>query len=451
MKTLWFGAFFSALLLTMVGTGVGLALGTAWGLGVALVLTVLLGLHHLQQLHKLMGWLKGPLDAPVPEGSGIWDKVFIGLHRRVRTRNEQQRALNLALERFRRAAEALPDGVVILSPHRQIEGMNSKAALFLGLNQRTDMGQTITNLLRQPDFSAYLDTGAFDDPLVLRNTRADGASLQIQVVPYAGERQLLLVRDVTKLERLETMRSDFVANVSHELKTPLTVVAGFIETLQDLHGSLSPDQVEHYLSLAHDQSIRMQHLISDLLTLSALETGGSNAEVEPVAVAPLLEAVQADTLALSGGRHRITLEMDGPSHILGAATELRSAFGNLASNAVRYTPEGGSIALRWQKVAEGDGVPGEDGGAAFVVADTGIGIPSQHIPRLTERFYRVDRGRSRESGGTGLGLAIVKHVLTRHQGWLEVESEPGKGSRFSARIPAARLISAPAPGTARAA
>ncbi len=433
MKTLWIGAVLTALLLAAVGAGVGIFLGTTRAVEVVLALTVLLGLHHLHQLHKLMAWLKGSLDTPVPEGAGIWDKVFAGLHRRVRIRVEQQQALSNALERFRRAGEALPDGVVILSQHRQIEGMNTKAAAFLGLNLRSDVGQTITNLLRQPDFVAYLDGGQFGEPLILRNVRADGVCLQIQVVPYAGERQLLLVRDVTQLERLETMRRDFVANVSHELKTPLTVVAGFIETLQDLHDSLSPEQVEHYLSLAHDQSIRMQHLIADLLTLSALETSGSSAETELVEVAPLLEAVRADSLALSSGRHEVTLEMDGPARILGVASELRSAFGNLASNAVRYTPEGGRISLRWQRRPDG---------AAFVVADTGIGIPPQHIPRLTERFYRVDRGRSRESGGTGLGLAIVKHVLTRHQGWLEVESEPGKGSTFTAHFPATRFPSA---------
>lgn len=442
MKTLWIGAVLSVALLAALGVTLAIFFGVTLALEVVLALILLLGVHHLHQMHMLLAWLKGPLESPVPEGSGIWDVVFAGLHRRVRVRVEQQQVLSQALERFRRAGEALPDGVVILSPHRHIEGMNAKAAAFLGLNLRTDVGQTITNLLRQPDFVAYLDGGQYADPLVLHSTRADEPSLQVQVVPYASERQLLLVRDVTQLERLETMRRDFVANVSHELKTPLTVVAGFIETLQDLHGTLPPDRVEHYLSLAHDQSIRMQHLIADLLTLSALETSGSLAEGELVELGPLFEAVRADSLALSGGRHEISLEVDGPARMFGVASELRSVFGNLASNAVRYTPEGGHIHLRWE---------GRPEGAAFMVSDTGIGIPPQHIPRLTERFYRVDRGRSRESGGTGLGLAIVKHVLTRHQGHLDVDSEPGKGSRFTAcfpgsRFPTASAAEAAAPG-----
>lgn len=430
MKTLWIGALLSLLLFAVLGVGLGLFFGSTVALTAILALVLLLGLHHLYQLHLLLTWLKGPLESPVPEGSGIWDAVFAGLHRRVRVRVEQQQVLSQALERFRRAGEALPDGVLILSPHRQIEGMNAKAAHFLGFNLRTDVGQTITNLLRQPEFVGYLDGGCFDEPLVLHSTRAEEPTLQIQVVPYASERQLLLIRDVTQLERLETMRRDFVANVSHELKTPLTVVAGFIETLQDLYPTLPPDRIEHYLSLAHDQAIRMQHLIADLLTLSALETSGSLAEGELVDLVPLFEAVRADTLILSEGRHEITLEIVGPGRMFGVASELRSVFGNLASNAVRYTPKGGRISLRWESRPEG---------AAFIVSDTGIGIPPQHIPRLTERFYRVDRGRSRESGGTGLGLAIVKHVLTRHHGALEVESEPGKGSRFSACFPASRF------------
>jgi len=227
------------------------------------------------------------------------------------------------------------------------------------------------------------------------------------------------------------MRRDFVANVSHELKTPLTVVSGFVEMLVDDFEAYPREDALHYLRLVQDQSGRMQHLIDDLLTLSALETGSLVATDEAVDIPALLRLIHQEAQALSAGRHSVSFRCDGPATVRGCANELRSAFSNLASNAVRYTPDGGRVDLIWEQTA--------DGGAAFRVCDSGIGVAPQHIPRLTERFYRVDRSRSRETGGTGLGLAIVKHVLTRHQGCLEVESELGKGSCFSARLPAKRI------------
>jgi two-component system phosphate regulon sensor histidine kinase PhoR len=251
------------------------------------------------------------------------------------------------------------------------------------------------------------------------------------VVPYGDARSLLLSRDITQIEKLESMRRDFVANVSHELKTPLTVVNGFVETLLDGFPEMSEEEARSFLTLVHEQAQRMQRLIEDLLTLSALETGRPPPSEESVAVDELLAEVADEARALSGCRHKIELIGRSGDRLLGSRSELRSALGNLVSNAVRYTPEGGAIGIAWQR--------GVDGSGAFSVSDNGIGIESQHLPRLTERFYRVDRGRSRESGGTGLGLAIVKHALTRHQAVLEIRSEPGNGSTFTARFPPSKV------------
>lgn len=430
VKAVWLRAFFFLFLLCAVTGPVWIFVGRqqAWETFCGGLLLYLL--YHLWFLAKLMRWLRGPLDARVPAGWGIWEVAFAGLHRRVRIRLEQQHSLARALERFRLAGEALPDGVVVFNRHRQIDGLNAQAAAHFNLNPATDRGQPVTNLIRQPEMVSYLSAGQFDEPLLLQNDLHKGQTLQIQVIPYGDDQNLLISRDISQLERLENMRRDFVANVSHELKTPLTVVSGFVEMLVDDFDAYPREDALHYLRLVQEQSGRMQHLIDDLLTLSALETGSLTPLDERVEVPALLASIQQEARALSAGRHQISLVCEGPPVLLGCANELRSAFGNLASNAVRYTPDGGKVELIWRNTADG---------AAFTVADSGIGIAPQHIPRLTERFYRVDRSRSRETGGTGLGLAIVKHVLTRHQGHLEVESEAGKGSRFSACFPALRI------------
>lgn len=430
VKAVWLRAFFFLFLLCAVTGPVWIFVGRqqAWETFCGGLLLYLL--YHLWFLAKLMRWLRGPLDARVPAGWGIWEVVFAGLHRRVRIRLEQQNALARALERFRLAGEALPDGVVVFNRHRQIDGLNAQAAAHFNLNPGTDRGQPVTNLIRQPEMVSYLSAGQFDEPLLLQNDLHKGQTLQVQVIPYGDDQNLLISRDISQLERLENMRRDFVANVSHELKTPLTVVSGFVEMLVDDFDAYPREDALHYLRLVQEQSGRMQHLIDDLLTLSALETGSLTPLEERVEVPALLASIQQEAQVLSAGRHQVSLVCDGPQILLGCANELRSAFGNLASNAVRYTLDGGKVELVWRRTADG---------AAFTVVDSGIGIAPQHIPRLTERFYRVDRSRSRETGGTGLGLAIVKHVLTRHQGHLEVESEAGKGSRFSACFPDLRI------------
>lgn len=431
MKSLWSKAAFSLVLLgLLVVLPIWIMEGAVWGLAALSCGLLLISCFHFIYLLRLHRWLEGPPDQPVPEGRGLWNQVFASLHRRARQRAEQQHLLSEALERFRRAVQAFPDGLVIFNQHRQIEWVNANAALHFQLDPAKDRGQGLTNLIRQPDFVSYLEREDYESPVVFPNPRCPGQTLLVQVVNYAVGENLLLSRDVSDQERLDVMRRDFVANVSHELKTPLTVVAGFAEMLSDPELEPAPAQVQQYMGLIAEQTNRMQRLIEDLLTLSVLESTVVAQREEVVDLEPLFRTLYRDAEVLSAGRHKITLKIEGYIQLQGNPQELRSAFGNLVTNAIRYTQEGGEIQICWQ----GTAAAGE-----FSVTDTGPGIAAEHLPRLTERFYRVDRGRSRETGGTGLGLAIVKHVLSHHQAVLEVESQVGKGSRFAARFPASRL------------
>jgi two-component system phosphate regulon sensor histidine kinase PhoR len=346
----------------------------------------------------------------------------------VRLRSARQRDLRLALDRFVSGAEALPEGVVVLDVANRIQWANPRAETHLGVDLKQDGGAPIVNIVRQPAFVQYLATGDFSEPVVIESQREAGVTLSIQIVPFGVEEKLLMSRDITRLEAVARLRRDFIANVSHELKTPLTVLTGFLETLADL--KLEQKQRQRYLALMTEQAQNMQRLIDDLLTLSALESEHSTLQEAEFAVVPLLLGLSSDAKALSAGRHEVTLEIQHPANVVGSRDELASAFGNLVSNAVRYTPDGGRISLEWRVTPAG----GE-----FSVSDSGIGIAAEHIPRLTERFYRVDRSRSRATGGTGLGLAIVKHVLLRHQAELIIESAPAQGSRFTVRLPARRI------------
>lgn len=402
------------------------------GAAAAVVFAILLLLYlvyHLRNLKVLAEWLQTP-DSPVPEGSGMWVDIFAALYHQGRAQSRSQHQLSAALERFQRAAEAMPDGIIMLDESDLIEWCNPVAEAQFGLSSRRDLGQRITYLLRQAQFTDYLAAHNYRDPLILKAPRNSDIMLSIQLVPFGDKQKLLISRDITQLERVETMRRDFVANVSHELRTPLTVVAGFLEGLAEGEGAEVRQEQRHF-QLMLEQSRRMQRLIEDLLTLSRLESAQQRLQEEPVNVPELLRSLHKEALSLSAGRHRISLELRADEGLAGSESELRSAFGNLISNAIRYTPEGGEIALCWE-LRDGEGV--------FSVSDTGIGIEAQHLPRLTERFYRIDRSRSRETGGTGLGLSIVKHVLTRHQARLEIASEPGKGSTFRACFPAQRLV-----------
>ncbi|MBI5923245.1 MAG: phosphate regulon sensor histidine kinase PhoR [Betaproteobacteria bacterium] len=402
-----------------------------WAIVVVVLVLSLFTAHHFYQLTRLMRWLRQPVGTPLPKGGGAWEDVFAELHRRSREAAEERNSMKTALERFRHAGQALPDGVVILDSNQVIEWFNTTAEHHFGLSRDKDVGSRITNLLREPTFVSYIGAGQYADPLLLHPVRESGRTLALQIVSYGDAQSLLLSRDITQLEKLETMRRDFVANVSHELKTPLTVVSGFIETLLDDLSDLSEEEAKHFLGLAHEQAQRMQRLIMDLLMLSALETGSPPPTEERVALDDLLAEVTDEAMTLSKGRHQIVPTGTNGAGLLGSRNELRSALGNLVTNAIRYTPAGGTIRISWQTDDDGSGV--------FSVSDNGIGIENHHLPRLTERFYRVDRGRSRESGGTGLGLAIVKHVLTRHQAVLKIQSELSHGSTFSAQFPAHRV------------
>jgi two-component system phosphate regulon sensor histidine kinase PhoR len=430
MSMLWRRTFRWLALLCLVALPCGVAFGAAWGLAALCGGLALLLAWHLHFLSLLLAWQEGAQELPLPRGRGVWEIVFANFHRRVRAHQGLQRSLSETLGHFMRGFQALPDGVIALDCHRRIEWINERAEAHFALRAASDRGQALTNLIRQPDLVAYLENGCFDEPLILRGGRAENRVLMLQVIPYGKDHSLMVSRDITRIERMETMRRDFVANVSHELKTPLTVVAGFSEMLAENHKEYDDAEIRHYLSLIREQNRRMQRLIEDLLALSALESGKSPASEERIELGPMLEDLLDEARALSGGQQEIYLTVEAPAALAGCASELRSAFGNLVGNAVRYTPPGGRIDLSWRA----DEASGE-----FSVTDTGIGIAAHHLPRLTERFYRVDRGRSRETGGTGLGLAIVKHVLTRHQATLEIDSEPGKGSRFTARFPRSRL------------
>ena len=413
--------------------------GAEWALAVLAIGLASMCAYHAHGLASFLRWLKAPGREPLPIGRGAWEIAFAALHRDLRTRDESGHAVSQALERFRAAVQALPDGVVILDSAGRIEWANPTAEHHLDIEVRRDAGQAITNLLRNPDFIAYLNADDYGEPLVLRRARGDASVLTLRIVGFGDEQNLLLTRDITSQEKAETMRRDFVANVSHELKTPVTVLSGFVETLANDEMDLSEAQRRKFLGLMSDQAHRMQRLIEDLLTLSALESSGLPADEHPIDVRALVEKVAEEARMLSGGGHKVSLAIEPGAQLTGGAQELASAFSNLVSNAVRYTPAGGTIRIGWQL---------RDGHGVFSVEDSGIGIERRHIARLTERFYRVDNSRSRETGGTGLGLAIVKHVLTRHQASLEIRSEFGRGSTFSAVFPPRRVETA---GAAKAA
>lgn len=386
---------------------------------------------HLFNFRKLVSWLKSPDLLHIPEGNGIWDDAFASLYQELRRHSRSETRLISALERLQQAAGALPDGVVVLNETDQIEWCNPIAGRQLGLRLEQDAGQPISYLVRQTEFIAYLNARNYAEPLHLKSTRNPEISLELQLVPFGENQKLLICRDITHLEKIETMRRDFIANVSHELRTPLTVVGGFLETLKDIEGAV-PDNLRHYFDLMEDQTGRMRNLVEDLLMLSQLESSQNLPQESVVDIPALLVTVQNEAKNLSAGRHQVTIDhMDETLNLRGNHDELHSAFGNLVNNAIRYTPQGGEIHIRWQ-------LRGQE--AVFSVQDTGIGIEQHHIPRLTERFYRVDRSRSRETGGTGLGLSIVKHILTRHQARLEVQSELGKGSTFSTIFPQDHVV-----------
>lgn len=418
--TLWSlgGLLFGALLL-------GLALGRP-ALLLAAALAGYLG-WTLTQLFRLLRWLKSHRRLPPPEGWGIWGDLYSELWRRTRVARRQRRRLLDGLNAFREAAAALPDGVLVLDRDGEIVWFNKAAKRHLGLRYPKDIGGIFTNLVRSARLARWLQEGRGEEPLLdLPSPPDDSVRLGLRMIPYGVDQRMLVVRDISNLMRLEQVRRDFVANVSHELRTPLTVVHGYL----DLIDPEEQPEWEPILRELRNQSRRMTQIVEDLLTLSRLEAQDSLPE-ERIAMRPMLATLKREAEALSQGRHKIEIERIGEHDFLGSAKALHSAFSNLVSNAVRYTPDGGRIQIRWISSADG---------ARFEVMDTGHGIPAQHIPRITERFYRVSASRSRDSGGTGLGLSIVKHVLSLHQGHLDIASEVGKGSTFTCIFGPARLL-----------
>jgi len=426
-------------LATLVGGTAALVGGTARGTAMgALVVFAAFG-YYAWKLAQLSDWLRDPRAATLPNADGLWGDVLMQLYRMLRDERLNRQSLNDALSRFQQAASALPDGAVMLDNAYNIVWLNPTAEAHWNISRKEDRMQTITYLIRYPDFVDYLNARQYGVPLRLKLTRADvGGALKeliftVQLVPFGDEQMLLLSRDVTEYERLETMRRDFVANVSHELRTPITVMSGFLETMSNLSaaGESSPALLEKSLVHMTAQAARMQRLVEDLLTLSRLEDESHRLAEAPVNVPELLASLLRDAEQLSKGQHTVSANV-AQIWLIGNREEITSAFSNLLTNAVRYTPAGGKINVDWGLQ---DGVP------VFRVADNGEGIAPEHLPRLTERFYRVDRGRSQASGGTGLGLAIVKHVLIRHGGRIEIQSSramASHGTQFSTVFPLAR-------------
>ena len=366
----------------------------------------------------------------MPIGTGAWEDVFATIYHEQRRHNRSKIQLSSALDRFRHAASALPDGVVLLDDDNKIEWCNKPAEQQLGLMLKQDINKPIVYLVRNAEFIKYLEHHVDIEPIKLMSWIRLDVTLEIQLVAFGSSQKLLISRDVSQQEKLEHMRRDFIANVSHELRTPLTVVGGFLETLSDMDGAV-PENLRNYFGMMQEQTSRMRLLIEDLLTLSQLESGATSLDEAELDVYALLSNILNEAKSLSNGQHTISLEANQTLALVASNQELHSAFGNLVGNAVRYTPDGGSISIKWEE---------KNQEAIFSVTDTGLGIEQQHIDRLTERFYRVDRSRSRGTGGTGLGLSIVKHILNRHQARLEIISEYGKGSTFKAVFPKTTIV-----------
>jgi two-component system, OmpR family, phosphate regulon sensor histidine kinase PhoR len=409
-----------------LGAGVGALLGQTW-LGVALALAVYL-LLQLSDLLRVLRWLRRDEPELAPEITGPWGDLVVMIVRLYRRKQFHKQRLLRLLRELRRSTAAMPDGVVVLNPQAEILWFNRTAARLLGLRGKGDIGLRIENLVRSPEFVRYLRGGQFALPVILRSTVGVEQYLSMQIVPYGAGQLLVLVRDVTRQARLEAMRKDFVANASHELRSPLTVISGYLETLTQ-EPQVDP-AIAGPLQEMRRQALRMTGIVQDLLELSRLEASDRAAPSEPIDVIALMAQLRRDVLARSVHPAQVLMHADSDSKLLGEDELIHSAFANLVDNAAKYTPPEGSVRMRWWT---------DEQGGHFSVVDTGIGIAADHIPRLTERFYRVDSGRSRETGGSGLGLAIVKHVLQRHGARLSIESQEGRGSSFTCHFPAERV------------
>ncbi|TXI13332.1 MAG: phosphate regulon sensor histidine kinase PhoR [Polynucleobacter sp.] len=414
--------FTIASIVVILSWAIGGGVSATAGWATAVICLALLLVHQLWHASKLSKLLLSPSYGEVPGALGIWGEIYYRLHKLVRSWRDQVLEVEQQHQRFIQAIQASPNGVVMLNEDDQMEWCNAIAGAHFGLNPRRDAMQRITHILRKPAFVQYIVRQNYRDPIRLTNMgNFEEYTLDVQIFPYGDKQKLILSQDVSQIEKTDAMRRDFVANVSHELKTPLTVLAGFLETVQEL--DLNAEDRQRYLEMMNIQTGRMKTLVDDLLTLAKLEGNPEPPISQKIPMNMLFARLKLDAEGLSQGQHEISFECLSEQSVLGDEAEIYSAFSNLVSNAIRYTPAGGRVMAKWQALDEGV--------AEFSVEDTGPGIAEEHIPRLTERFYRVDRSRSRDTGGTGLGMAIVKHVISRHQGELKIQSKVGVGSRFS--------------------
>jgi two-component system phosphate regulon sensor histidine kinase PhoR len=408
-------------------------LGAPFDLSPLFVAVALAGMlaNHVRNLIRFEQWLRYRSQQPPPNMAGLWGEALAITHRVYRRKVFHKRRVSTLLREFRRMTSAMPDGAVLLGSNREILWFNRTAGHWLGLRRKVDYGIRIDNLVRNPEFVEYLDKrGAMAPPRIHPPKHGDRWLLFRLVTTSDAGQQLLIIRDVTNEARLESMRRDFVANASHELCSPLTVIGGYLDALADEPG-LDPAWQQPVQEMRR-QSDRMRNIVQDLLELSRLEAQGGDADLAPVDVGGMLALIRKDALGRPDRPATVELQLDRDDLLLGSESELHSIFSNLVSNAVKYTPASGRVDIRWWTDAAGGHVE---------VRDTGIGIPAEHLPRLTERFYRVDAGRSRKMGGSGLGLAIVKHALQRHGGRLEVQSVEGQGSTFACHFPPERVAS----------
>lgn len=424
MNSPWRSESYWLVLLTLAGLFLGKVSGVYF---LSLLLAVLVYLaRQIFHINRMSLWLRN--GGKIPEGSGIWEEIYFLIYKlRRRNKNRKKRLIEM-LERFRTATAALPDATVVLAQRDEIDWFNEAAERLLGL-RKSDIGQQISNLLRASKFAEFLSATDSNGTLSISSPVQENIQLEIRIVPYGEDLRLLVAQDVTQIRFMERVRSDFVANVSHELRTPLTVMRGYLETLGEAETEL-PERYYKMFRRMEEQTLRMQKLIDDLLVLTKLESG-TLALAQPVKIRALLSSVCSEASELKQEAQTLELEVQGETQLLGVESELRSAFSNLIVNALRYTQPGAAIKVRWRETKEG---------ALFEVEDNGPGIAAEHLPRLTERFYRVDTAKSFSANSTGLGLAIVKHVLARHEGELSIDSALGRGSRFSCKFPAKRLI-----------
>lgn len=385
---------------------------------------------HLHNQVRLSSWLWDEKRLTPPSGSGNWESLFNGLYRLQQRQRRKRKELTNLIRRFRNGAESLPDAVVVFRAEGNIVWCNRLAQHLLGFHWPEDSGQPISNLIRTPDFIKYLNKKDFSEPLEMRSPLNVERMLELRIVPYTEGEHLMVVRDVSQLKQLEGMRRNFFANVSHELRTPMTVLQGYLEMTEDPDMIVGPMWTKAH-GVMTEQLNRMNSLVNQLLTLSKIEAAPMHELEDVVNVPAMLEVLEKEAISLSGDdQHKLKFDVDTSLRVLGDDDQLRSAISNLVYNAVKYTPPGANIHVRWYQTAQG---------ACLEVEDSGDGIEPQHLHRLTERFYRVDKARSRDTGGSGLGLAIVKHALSHHDSHLEIQSKVGVGSKFSFVLPS-RLV-----------